>query len=55
MGEGEGRGGQWGKDRVIFVLIVCFALLHFTFSVSGCFFKFYFHVSLAYLLIKEMD
>jgi len=39
---------------VIFVL-VCFALLHSTFLSLGCFFEFSFHVSLAYLLIKEMD
>ena len=39
---------------MIFVL-VCFALLHSTFSSLGCFFEFSFHVSLAYLLIKEMD
>lgn len=40
---------------MIFVLVVCFALLHSTFSPLGCFCEFSFHVSLASLLIKEMD
>ena len=49
------EGKAVGGGQVIFVLVVCFALLHSTFSPLGCFCEFSFHVSLASLLIKEMD